>query len=212
MIANNDALRAEGLHYATPKFRNAFAFLLALDNELWAARKKAKEVNLARIRVQFFIDDFENVINNLPAQTVIFQNQNWVDFAKDNTELIKNVLAAHFDDCGQEQRKNVFFAYFRSIFVITGIENDEFCQIAAEIFENAIKGDFKSNIEKIRAANTILKTISRKNCENLMPAIAFLKLCKSPVLFNEKLDENGKSILGLRAKFAIFGAILFLKI
>lgn len=210
-VIAGDPIRGEGLYYAASEKRSEFAFLLALDNELWAVRKRVSDPNLALIRIQFIRDEFAKFCEGGICELPIFSQNSELKFNSVSKAAINELLDTHFE-FSEHAQETVFNRYISACLSIAGIDEPKFAQIGAIVFENAINGNFGANPKLLSEANQVFRKLKREKGELILPSIAFLKLCRSPRLFNDVIDTNKKKQCGIFAKLAVFGAILFSKI
>lgn len=210
-----DSRRFEASKYLNPKDCEKLGVLIALDNELWAIKSRAREELIIRIRLQYWLDEVEKIKQNqiitTPISQLIYKN-----FAN-QTEILDgiiNLINAHIE--GLEfypNRKNdvkIWENYFISAFKIFDCNENEIAKYCANIVQAANLGDFNQYKNHNLKINQLIKNLKQK--EKIIPIIALVKLCKNPILFNDIIIDQQNHRLGIRAKFAIFGAVLFCKI
>lgn len=189
--------------------------LIALDNELWAIPSRSKEALIARIRLQFWHDEIEK-IKNKEAVTTPLSNLIAANFGHEINmlEIILELIEAHIDDLEffpkRQNEINIWEKYYKAAFKIYNIEANNFEKICGLIIANANKGDFSFYKKHAKSMNNFLK--NNKNKAKILPIIANLKLARNENLYNDILYVGNSSKLGIKAKLAVFGAILFGKI
>ncbi len=199
-------MRGEGFYYAAPQNRELFAFILALDNELWSARRKAKEPSLAQIRVQFIRDEIEALKNGKTPQLEFLKS---FDFSVSHFDCAFELIESHFKDCLEKKYDEIFCAYFKAQIQIIGIENFELAKLSGRVLANAANGNFAENNEISPNIKAIISAMNKQERELLLPIFSFLTLCNSPIRFNDIIIHENRKRLGFQAKMALFGVILF---
>lgn len=162
---------------------------------------------MVNIRIQFIREEFDRFLETGKCDLPILNQYSNQIIIGEIKGFISSLIDAHFQ-YSEIGRCGVFASYIKSCLGIIGIENDLIANLCADIFDGAIHGNF-SHVKEIRKINSELHAINPRERGEIMPFIAFTKLCKSPILFNDLANIDGKKRLGIRAKIAIFGAILF---
>lgn len=208
-IANNDPRRLEMAAFAIGAEQNLLVQAIDFDNELWAIAKNVKEPMMARIRMQYYIDEIERVKTNGKPTIPIGE------FFKQlkSLEHVENLIWAHVEKLENPNKnpanEKIWENYFNLAQEIT-IQKIDFdvSKICAQIINSANLGDFTFYGKKIKTLNSKLYVFSKEIRQKLLPAIGFVKLCKSQTLYENIIEKR----LGLRSKLALFGIVLFGKL
>lgn len=205
-IANNDPRRLEMAAFAIGVAQNLLVEAIDFDNELWSIAKNAKEPMMARIRMQYYIDEVERIkTNGKPTIPIgeFFKNLN-------SLEQIENLIWAHIEKIDNPNKnqanEKIWENYFNlAQFISINKFDSDISKICAQIINGANNGDFTIYAKNIAALNKKVFGLSNQERQKLLPAIGFVKLCKSQILYENIIEKR----LGLRAKLALFGAVLF---
>ncbi len=205
-IENNDPRRLEMAAFAIGVAQNLLVEAIDFDNELWSIAKNAKEPMMARIRMQYYIDEVERIkTNGKPTIPIgeFFKNLNSLD-------QIENLIWAHIekiDNPNKNQANEKIWENYFNLAQYISINKFDFdiSKICAQIINGANNGDFTIYAKNIAALNKKVFGLSNQERQKLLPAIGFVKLCKSQILYENIIEKR----LGLRAKLALFGAVLF---
>ena len=205
-IANNDPRRLEMAAFAIGVAQNLLVEAIDFDNELWSIAKNAKEPMMARIRMQYYIDEIERIkTNGKPTIPIgeFFKNLN-------SLEQIENLIWAHIEKIDNPNKnqanEKIWENYFNlAQFISINKFDSGISKICAQIINGANNGDFTIYAKNIAALNKKVFGLSNQERQKLLPAIGFVKLCKSQILYENIIEKR----LGLRAKLALFGAVLF---
>lgn len=208
-ISNNDPRRLEMAAFAIGEVQNLLAQAIDFDNELWSIAKNAKEPMMARIRMQYYIDEIERIKTNSKPTIPIgefFKNLN-------SLEQVENLIWAHIEKIENPNKnqanEKIWENYFNFAQYISINKFDyDISKICAQIINCANLGDFKVFGKNIAILNKKLFGLSNQERQKLLPAIGFIKLCKNQILYENIIEKR----LGLRAKLALMGVILFGKI
>lgn len=205
-IANNDPRRLEMAAFAIGVAQNLLVEAIDFDNELWSIAKNAKEPMMARIRMQYYIDEIERIkTNGKPTIPIgeFFKNLNSLD-------QIENLIWAHIEKIDNPNKnqanEKIWENYFNlAQYISINKFDSDISKICAQIISGANLGDFTIYAKNIAALNKKVFGLSNQERQKLLPAIGFVKLCKSQILYENIIEKR----LGLRAKLALFGAVLF---
>ncbi len=205
-IANNDPRRLEMAAFAIGVAQNLLVEAIDFDNELWSIAKNAKEPMMARIRMQYYIDEIERIkTNGKPTIPIgeFFKNLN-------SLEQIENLIWAHIEKIDNPNKnqanEKIWENYFNlAQYISINKFDSDISKICAQIINGANNGDFTIYAKNIAALNKKVFGLSNQERQKLLPAIGFVKLCKSQILYENIIEKR----LGLRAKLALFGAVLF---
>lgn len=186
--------------------QNLLAEAIDFDNELWSIAKNAKEPMMARIRMQYYIDEIERIkTNGKPTIPIgeFFKNLNSLD-------QIENLIWAHIEKIDNPNKnqanEKIWENYFNlAQFISINKFDSDISKICAQIINGANLGDFTIYAKNIAALNKKVFGLSNQERQKLLPAIGFVKLCKSQILYENIIEKR----LGLRAKLALFGSVLF---
>lgn len=205
-IANNDPRRLEMAAFAIGAEQNLLVQAIDFDNELWAIAKNAKEPMMARIRMQYYIDEIERVKTNGKSTIPISE------FFKQlkSLEHVENLIWAHVEKLENPNKnpanEKIWENYFNLAQEITIQKIDfDISKICAQIINSANLGDFTFYGKNIKTLNSKLYVFSKEIRQKLLPAIGFVKLAKNQKLYENIIEKR----LGIRAKLALFGVILF---
>ena len=205
-IANNDPRRLEMAAFAIGVAQNLLVEAIDFDNELWSIAKNAKEPMMARIRMQYYIDEIERIkTNGKPTIPIgeFFKNLNSLD-------QIENLIWAHIEKIDNPNKnqanEKIWENYFNlAQYISINKFDSDISKICAQIINGANNGDFTIYSKNIAALNKKVFGLSNQERQKLLPAIGFVKLCKSQILYENIIEKR----LGLRAKLALFGSVLF---
>lgn len=186
--------------------QNLLVEAIDFDNELWSIAKNAKEPMMARIRMQYYIDEIERIkTNGKPTIPIgeFFKNLNSLD-------QIENLIWAHIEKIDNPNKnqanEKIWENYFNlAQYISINKFDSDISKICAQIISGANLGDFTIYAKNIAALNKKVFGLSNQERQKLLPAIGFVKLCKSQILYENIIEKR----LGLRAKLALFGAVLF---
>ena len=208
-IANNDPRRLEMAAFAIGAEQNLLVQAIDFDNELWSIAKNAEEPMMARIRMQYYIDEIERIKTDGKSTIPIGE------FFKQlkSLEQIENLIWAHVEKLKNPNKnpanEKIWENYFNLAQEITIQKIDfDISKVCAQIFNGANLGDFTFYGKNIKTLNSNLYVLSKEMRQKLLPAIGFVKLCKSQTLYENIIEKR----LGLRAKLALFGIVLFGKL
>lgn len=205
-IANNDPRRLEMAAFAIGETQNLLVQAIDFDNELWSIAKNAKEPMMARIRMQYYIDEIERIkTNGKPTIPIseFFKNLN-------SLEQIENLIWAHIEKIENPNKsqanEKIWENYFNlAQYVSINKFDHAISKICAQIINCANHGDFTLNGKNIKTLNSKLYVFSKEMRQKLLPAIGFVKLARNQKLYENIIEKR----LGIRAKLALFGVILF---
>ncbi len=205
-IANNDPRRLEMAAFAIGVVQNLLVEAIDFDNELWSIAKNAKEPMIARIRMQYYIDEIERIkTNGKPTIPIgeFFKNLN-------SLEQIENLIWAHIEKIenpNKNQANEKIWENYFNIAQYISINKFDFdiSKICAQIINGANNGDFTIYAKNIAALNKKVFGLTNQERQKLLPAIGFIKLCKSQILYENIIEKR----LGIRAKLALLGVVLF---
>ena len=205
-IANNDPRRLEMAAFAIGVVQNLLVEAIDFDNELWSIAKNAKEPMIARIRMQYYIDEIERIkTNGKPTIPIgeFFKNLN-------SLEQIENLIWAHIEKIDNPNKnqaiEKIWESYFNLAQYISINKFDyDISKICAQIINGANNGDFTIYAKNIAALNKKVFGLTNQERQKLLPAIGFIKLCKSQILYENIIEKR----LGIRAKLALLGVVLF---
>lgn len=208
-IANNDPRRLEMAAFAIGEAQNLLVQAIDFDNELWAIAKNAKEPMMARIRMQYYIDEIERIKAN--GKPTIPIGEFFIKLK--SLEQIENLIWAHIEKIENPNKnqanEKIWENYFNFAQEIT-IQKIDFniSKICAQIFNGANLGDFTLYGKNVKNLNSKLYVFSKEIRQKLLPAIGFVKLCRRQTLYENIIEKR----LGLRSKLALFGIVLFGKL
>ena len=208
-IANNDPRRLEMAAFAIGVAQNLLVEAIDFDNELWSIAKNAKEPMMARIRMQYYIDEVERIkTNGKPTIPIgeFFKNLNSLD-------QIENLIWAHIEKIDNPNKnqanEKIWENYFNlAQYISINKFDSDISKICAQIINGANNGDFTIYSKNIAALNKKVFGLSNQQRQKLLPAIGFIKLCKNQILYENIIEKR----LGLRAKLALMGAVLFARV
>jgi hypothetical protein len=215
MAQNIDPRRVEMAAFANDNLREILSFIICFDNELWLANKRSKEPMIARIRLQYIFDEIQNLKEQKPTNIQILGKFSHLKF-NDRFQFLQKLeqlIISHIAICeGQESKialPEIWRAYFNLVLLVSGAgENQIIANNCAHIIASANHNGFFYDASLLKEINSELKTYNPQIRNNILAAIGFVKLAKSPKTYNNLLDMR----LGIRAKFALLGVVLFNKI
>ncbi len=192
--------------FAIGVVQNLLVEAIDFDNELWSIAKNAKEPMIARIRMQYYIDEIERIkTNGKPTIPIgeFFKNLN-------SLEQIENLIWAHIEKIenpNKNQANEKIWENYFNIAQYISINKFDFdiSKICAQIINGANNGDFTIYAKNIAALNKKVFGLTNQERQKLLPAIGFIKLCKSQILYENIIEKR----LGIRAKLALLGVVLF---
>ena len=208
-IENNDPRRLEMAAFAIGVAQNLLVEAIDFDNELWSIAKNAKEPMMARIRMQYYIDEVERIkANGKPTIPIgeFFKNLN-------SLEQIENLIWAHIEKIDNPNKnqanEKIWENYFNlAQYISINKFDSDISKICALIINGTNNGDFTIYSKNIAALNKKVFGLSNQQRQKLLPAIGFIKLCKNQILYENIIEKR----LGLRAKLALMGAVLFARV
>lgn len=205
-IANNDPRRLEMAAFAIGESQDLLVKAIDFDNELWAIEKNAKEPMMARIRMQYYIDEVERIKTDGNSTIPIGEFFKQIKSLKQ----IENLIWAHIEKIENPNKNQANEKIWQNYFNLAqeiSIQKIDFyiSEICAQIINCANHGDFTFNGKNIKTLNSKLYVFSKEMRQKLLPAIGFVKLATNQKLYENIIEKR----LGLRAKLALFGVILF---
>ena len=192
--------------FAIGEAQNLLVQAIDFDNELWAIEKNAKEPMMARIRMQYYIDEVERIKTN--GKPTIPIGDFFIKLK--SLEQIENLIWAHIEKIENPNKNQANEKIWQNYFNLAqeiSIQKIDFdiSKICAQIINGANLGDFTLYGKNVKNLNSKLYGFSNEMRQKLLPAIGFVKLCRRQTLYENIIEKR----LGIFAKLALFGAILF---
>lgn len=205
-IANNDPRRLEMAAFAIGKTQDLLVQAIDFDNELWSIAKNAKEPMMARIRMQYYIDEIERIKTDGKPTIPIGE------FFKQlkSLEQIENLIWSHVEKLESPNKNPANEKIWENYFnlaqeIMIGDFTPSISKLCAEIINGANSGNFTIYAQSVKSLNSKLAIYSKEIRQKLLTAIGFVKLARSQKLYENIFEKR----LGIPAKLALMGVVLF---